>query len=410
MAIEERELAIDQLRPGMYVSRLDRDWEGTPYLLQGFLIEQEGDIARLGQYCSRVTVDVHKSENFVRGALLKLAPRPRYAVPGLKAAVSSQPWPILVPLDVELPRAQAAVRQAHESATGILRALRAGDRLDNEAVELAVAPVVGSILRNPDAFFWLEALRAHDGYSYTHAVNSCALMAAFGRHLGLPDEALRDLAAGGLLMDIGKAALPEELLNREGALRDDELEQVRGHVMHSLRLYDAGEFANPVVREIILNHHEREDGSGYPNGLSGDQIPLFGRIAGIVDSYDAMTSPRAHQAAVSRYEALQAMYRERGRSYQPDLLEQFVQCLGAYPVGTLVELNTGELAIVMAQNPVRRLFPRVMLLSDAGKQRRAAFEPLDLRDTWTGPDPACISIRRGVPPGSFGLDPTELFL
>ena len=162
------------------------------------------------------------------------------------------------------------------------------------------------------------------------------------------------------------------------------------------------------MRDIIETHHEREDGSGYPSALAGDAIPLFGRIAGIVDSFDAMTSARPYRASVSKYEALQQMYRARGRLFQADLVEQFVQCLGVYPVGTLVELSTGEVAVVMAQNPIRRLFPRVMLLTDVSKNLRKGFEPLDLRDTLAGGKASMqVNIRKSLPVGAYGLDTRE---
>ncbi|WP_379653643.1 HD-GYP domain-containing protein [Pseudoxanthomonas sp. UC19_8] len=426
MWIEERELQVGELRPGMYVSRLDRDWLGTPYMLEGFLIENPADIAELAKYCAKVTVDVIKSESFVRAALRKPAAAPMvvgdpepepapakrrkpYVIPEL-ATLTANPRPILSRVQDEVPRASQALESVDRAAGGIIAELRNGGRLDVEAVEEAVTPVVDSIVRNPDAFFWLEALRQHDGYTYSHAVNCCGFMAAFGRHLGFPDEALHDLATAGLLLDIGKTALPESLLEHDGALSAEELELLRSHLGHSLRLYDASGASNSVVREMILTHHEREDGSGYPAGLTGSQIPLFGRIAAIVDSFDAMTSPRPYREPLSRYEAMQALYRQRGASYQPDLVEQFVQCLGVYPTGSLVELSTGEVAIVVEQNPVRRLFPQVMLLTDADKQRREAFEPLDLRDTWGAHDNRQISIRKGLKPGSYGLDPKELYL
>ncbi|HYM85693.1 MAG TPA: HD-GYP domain-containing protein, partial [Pseudoxanthomonas sp.] len=260
-------------------------------------------------------------------------------------------------------------------------------------------------------YFWLETLRRHDSYTYSHAMNCCALMAAFGRHLGLGERELRDMATGGLLLDIGKTAVPEALLERADALDDNEQEMVHGHLMHSVRLYDESGADNLYVREIIRTHHEREDGSGYPSRLEGDDIPLFGRIAGIVDSFDAMTSTRPYRASISKYDALQQMYRDRGRLYQADLLEQFVQCLGVYPVGTLVELSTGEVAVVMAQNHIRRLFPQVMVLTDAAKKLRKGFESLDLRDTLAaGKMSAQVSIRRCLHDGAYGLDPKELYL
>jgi HD-GYP domain-containing protein (c-di-GMP phosphodiesterase class II) len=411
MLIEEREVRVAELRLGMYVSRLDRDWVGTPYLLQGFLIENQDDIAQLAQYCRTVVVDVAKSDSFVRGALTQPAP-PRatgYEMPRL-STIAANPRPVLSRIEDEVPRASAALDNAHRAAHEIVLELRNGGRLDEQAVGEAVTPVVDSIVRNPDAFFWLETLRQHDSYTYSHAVNCCGFMATFGRHLGFPDEALRDLATAGLLLDIGKTAIPEPLLESNTALDEDQLGLVRSHLTHSVRLYDESGAANGQVRDMILTHHEREDGSGYPARLTGDEIPLFGRIAGIVDSYDAMTSARPYREPLSRYEALQVLYKQRGTLYQADLVEQFVQCLGAYPVGTLVELSTGEVAIVLAQNPVRRLFPRVMLLTDADKQLRATFEPLDLRDTWGAYDTRQVSIRRGLKPGTYGLDPKELYL
>ncbi|MGH8061595.1 MAG: HD-GYP domain-containing protein [Pseudoxanthomonas sp.] len=412
MLIEEREIRVASLRPGMYVSRLDRDWIGTPFLLQGFLVQTQEDIDLLGQYCRHVFVDIVKSENFIRPSLQRLA-RPGkggYDVPDLKAIADSRPHPVLHKVEDELPRAREAVQEARKATTEIMDGLRAGDKLSETDVEQVVTPLVESVLRNPDAYFWLESLRQHDSYTYSHAMNCCVLMAAFGRHLGLVDEALHDLATGGLLLDIGKIVVPEELLERAQALTDDEHGQLRDHVEHGLRLYDESGASNAYVRGIIQTHHEREGGSGYPSSLAGENIPLFGRLAGIVDSYDAMTSVRPYRAPVSKYEALQRMYRQRGQLFQSDLLEQFVQCLGVYPVGTLVELSTGEVAVVMAQNPVRRLFPRVMLLTDVGKKLRRGFESLDLRDTLAGKASAQISIRRCLQAGTYGLDPKELYL
>lgn len=412
MLIEEREIRVASLRPGMYVSRLDRDWIGTPFLLQGFLVQTQEDIDLLGQYCGHVFVDIVKSENFVRPSLQRLA-RPGqggYDVPDLKGIANSRPHPVLHEVEDELPRAREAVQEARKVTTEIMDGLRAGNKLSETDVDQVVTPLVESVLRNPDAYFWLESMRQHDSYTYSHAMNCCVLMAAFGRHLGLADEALHDLATGGLLLDVGKIVVPEELLERAQALTDDEQGQMRDHVGQGLRLYDESGAGNAYVREIIQTHHEREDGSGYPSALVAESIPLFGRIAGIVDSYDAMTSARPYRPSVSKYEALQRMYRQRGQLFQGDLLEQFVQCLGVYPVGTLVELSTGEVAVVMAQNPVRRLFPRVMLLTDVGKKLRKGFESLDLRDTLAGKASAQISIRRCLQAGTYGLDPRELYL
>ncbi|MET0809438.1 MAG: HD-GYP domain-containing protein [Pseudoxanthomonas sp.] len=415
MLIEEQQIGVASLRPGMYVSRLDRDWIGTPFLLQGFLVQTQDDIDLLAQYCRHVFVDSIKSETFVRSTLQRLE-RPvhvvaAYELPTIATLVDSRPRPVHRKVEEELPRVHEAVQTARLATVDLMSSVRAGGKLDEAVVDQAVTPLVESVLRNPDAYFWLETMRHHDSYTYSHAMNCCALMAAFGRHLGLGDQQLHDMATGGLLLDIGKTAVPEALLESREVLDAAEQEIVHGHLQHGVRLYDASGADNLFVRDIIETHHEREDGSGYPSGLAGDGIPLFGRIAGIVDSFDAMTSARPYRAASSKYEALQQLYRARGRLFQADLVEQFVQCLGVYPVGTLVELSTGEIAVVMAQNPIRRLFPRVMLLTDVSKKLRKGFAPLDLRDTLAGGKPSTqVSIRKSLPVGAYGLDPRELYL
>jgi len=413
MWIEERQVAVADLTPGMYVCRLDRDWVGTPFLLQGFLIESRQEIERLGQYCRYVTIDVQKSGDKARTSALQLE---SVAVPAppqmldVAMLAGARPRPVLAAMSEELPRAREAADRAHALARDILDNLRAGGSLQPDLVGQIVTPLVDSLVRNPDAYFWLEALRHHDHYTYSHAVNCCALMAAFGRHLGFDDAALYDMAAAGLLLDIGKTCLPEALLDSNEALDAASRRQLQEHVQHGLRLYDESGMVNPTARQILLAHHEREDGSGYPQGLKGDAIPLLGRIAAIVDSFDAMISLRPYRRAMSKHEAIQQIYRERVVRYHADLVEQFVQCLGPYPVGTLVELNTGEVAIVMEQNPVRRLFPVVMLLTDAEKQLRNGFETLDLRAAPAAAGAAPLSIRRSLERGSYGLDPRELYL
>ena len=164
---------------------------------------------------------------------------------------------------------------------------------------------------------------------------------------------------------------------------------------------------------MVRNHHEHWDGTGYPVGLAGHEIPLAGRMAAIVDSFEAMTSVRPHFPARARHEALQELYRNRGRLYHGELVEQFTGCLGVYPTGSMVELSTGEVAVVMTQNPTRRLRPLVMLLTDAAKSQLAAFRPLDLmaqHEGATAAAAAAVSIARPLPVGAFGLDPAELFL
>ena len=409
MGLEEREIGIDQVATGMYVCRLDRPWTGTPFLMQGFLVESDRDVALLRQYCRSVWIDVVRGLD-PRDARLELLAPPARA---RKAAtpMGSTRYSDSRDFDQELPDAREAHRASAAVAHRIIDDVRAGRKLSSHAVVDAVTPVVQSVLRNADTLFWVNALQRHDGYAYSHAINCSALAAAFGRHLGLPRDMLMDMAAGGLLLDIGKTRLPPGLLDVAGPLDATAAETMRGHVPAGLAALDDSSGLGPQVHEMVRTHHERHDGSGYPQRLAGPAIPLSGRIGGIVDTFDALTSDRPHARAIARHEALQVIYRERDRLFQRELVEQFIGCLGVYPTGSLVELSTGEVGVVMTQNPMRRLLSRVMLLTTADKTLRDTFEPLDLMvRAERHPELPRVDVVRPLERGAHGLDPADLFL
>jgi putative nucleotidyltransferase with HDIG domain len=286
--------------------------------------------------------------------------------------------------------------------------ITSGRELSVEHVEQAVRPLVASVLRSPDAFLYIESLRKRDSYSYSHSISCSALAAAFGRHLGLGEDTIVSLAAGGLLMDIGKTRLPESLLQYPGSLSAAEVEQVRSHVAQGLDILNAAGITDPDVVDIVRTHHERYDGSGYPAHLHGNAIPVAGRMLGIIDAYDAMASVRPYRPAISRHQALQHIYAARDTLFQSELVEQFQVCLGVYPTGSLVELNTGEIAVVMMQNQVRRLRPRVLVLTTPDKQPLQDFSVRDLMDQAQGRH--AVEIVRSLACGDYGIDAAEHFL
>ena len=406
--IVERQIAVEDLKLGMYVCRLDRPWEGTPFPLQGFLVTEPGQIAEVGKLCRVVTIDVVKGID-ADPEPTRRAPPPKRPMP--IGPVRPVAWQDSCTLDEEIPRAREAQENAERLAARILEDLRAGRKLNAQDVTDAVEPIVKSVLRSADAFFWINSLRQRDGYAYSHAINCSALAAAFGRHMGFPEETLVDLARGGLLLDVGKTQVPEELLSHPGPLDDAQMAEVRRHVEHGLSILEETGIHEERVRQMVHAHHERFDGSGYPRGLAEDRIPLFGRIAAVIDAFDAMTSDRAYSRALSRHEVLQQLYRWSGTLFQREIVEQLTQCLGVYPTGSLVELSSGEVAIVMAQNRSRHLRPRVMVLTDADKQLDTRFRQIDLlTQAEVDANGRLVSIRRTLEPGAYGLDPAELYL
>lgn len=405
--LEERKTAVHELMLGMYVCRLDRPWEGTPFGLQGFFVRSPEQIRVLEGLCRHVFVDVQRSIDLTPPSRPAPPPAPRPTIWPTRRVLYADS----VALAEEVPQARAAQENAEQLAGKILDDVRAGRKLAAQDVREAVQPIVKSVLRCADAFFWINSLRKKDAYAWSHAINCSALAAAFGRHMGFPEDALIDLASGGLLLDVGKAELPEDLLSHPGALTEEQLREVRRHVQHSLRILGETGIHSERVHDMVRTHHERFDGSGYPDRLSEAQIPIFGRMASVIDSFDAMTSDRAHSKALSRHEVLQQLYRWSDKMYQREIVEQLTQCLGVYPTGSLVELSSGEVAIVMAQNRARSLRPRVMVLTGADKRLDPNFRTVDLMLQAEGEDQKrSLYIVRTLEPGAHGLDPSELYL
>jgi HD-GYP domain-containing protein (c-di-GMP phosphodiesterase class II) len=254
-------------------------------------------------------------------------------------------------------------------------------------------------------------MRHADEYTWHHAMATGVWAVLLGRHLGLDEESLNDLGLGGTLLDLGKARLPKELITRPEALDDSEWMRMRTHVTLSLDAVRGDATLTDRVREMIATHHERHDGSGYPRRLKGTEIPVFGRIAGIADSYDAMISRRPWAAPRSSFAAMRELQKLADTRFQREMVEQFMQAIGSFPPGTLVELNTGEVAVVVAENRARRLKPKVMLLLDADKKPRDRhliidlYEP-DLEDSLSGG----TWIVHGLEAGAYDIDAEAYFL
>jgi HD-GYP domain-containing protein (c-di-GMP phosphodiesterase class II) len=255
----------------------------------------------------------------------------------------------------------------------------------------------------------LMKLQERNGATLSRAVEISVLMTIFGRFLQLPQERLEILGMLGLLQDVGKLKLPTELAAR-GPTSPEEVELYRSHVSHSVRILSDTPGVPPELPGLASLHHERFDGSGYPRGLRGDAIAFAGLIAGIVDAFDTYTAPKPFGENLSPAKALSMIYKGRGKEFHPALVEQFIQCIGVFPVGSVVELNSGEVAIVIAQNMVRRMQPRIMVVKDAQGNRLMPYKMLDLmKEPKLRPDEP-YRIHRSLEYDSVKIDPRELFL
>jgi HD-GYP domain-containing protein (c-di-GMP phosphodiesterase class II) len=441
MPATRRKVATADLEHGMYVSQLDRPWLETPFLFQGFAIQDDKDLRQLRQFCQHVYVDVARSSVSEAKVLAVREQKEKYAS-SLEAPVNrrvhAKPpsfwWRVFdviagfdksgrlaarfltrhyrnaVPTHVEARRATVAWDNAATVMNEVLGQLRKGDGLDSAKLKQAISPMIDSVMRNQDAMAWLVQLRKRDEYAYHHSLASSVWAVILGRHLGFDRAGLDTLAMGGLLLDLGKAQIPAEILQKEGPLEEIERRIVEKHVAVGMKLVQTTPGVNGDVLAMIEHHHERHDGSGYPKGLAGADIPVFGRIAGLIDSFDAMTTKRPYASAKSAYDAIRELNGLAGTAFQRELVEQFVQALGMFPSGSLVELNTGEVAIVIEQNRIRRLRPKIMLVLDANKKPRPSHETLDLRKVRDGAnEPGARWIVSGLEPGAYGLDPKDYF-
>ena len=385
-------VAVGDLRVGMYVDRLDRPWTDTRFMYQGFFIRGPETIEELARTCEFVYVDAERRDGEVTR-------------PAAKAA--GERYTPTQTVEREIVRAKAIHQEATAAAKTIFTQMLQSGRLDVELARQAVTPMLESMMRNPNALIWLTRMKQHESYIFSHALNTSIWGLAFARHLGLDQDEIYEVGLGCLLFDVGKTQLPLTLLLKPGPLDLAELEAVRGHVGHSLTILRGMDGITPRIMELVKHHHERFDGSGYDAALKGAGIPVFAKIAGLVDTYDALVSFRPYAGERSPHDAVRYIYGLRGTLFQPELVERFMQMVGAFPTGSVVELNTGAVAVVLSQNP-QKLRPRIALVLDEAKKPFTYPEVVDMMYDNPWSDTGHYWIDRCLQNGAYGVNPQQL--
>ena len=312
------------------------------------------------------------------------------------------------PVEEELAPAGKAYALTEKVLDSLVQDIRSEKNLDIEEVEVVIQEVVDSMVRNPNALMLIMRLRQQDNVSYGYGLQTAVYLVALGRHLGLPKDFLERLGITGLLLDIGYIKLPSGLLQKNDRLTLEEFEIIKGHVRLGLEILKEMPNLHTDILEGVAQHHERENGSGYPAGISKGDISLFGRMAAIVHSFTALTNTRFHTKAVSAYEALKSISTMSGEYYLDSMVEQFIQTIGIFPVGSLVELSSGEVAVIISQSKVRRLKPRVLIIS--GPDKSPVPHPATLDLLFQPETSVAVHILRGLPTGAFNLDVRQYYL
>ena len=397
----KKKIDIRYLQMGMYVAELDRPWLESPFMFQGFVVDDEDVFKNLNELCRYVIIDTEKGNDV--DTSIEHVPSETAVVIDLK---TRKRIPTSVTFQEELKQARIVHDRARGQIDSMFSDIRMGKNIDVSGAKEVVADMVDSIVRNPDAQLWLSNLRKRDEYTAIHSLNVCIFALTFARYLGFHVDEMNEIGIGALLHDIGKMRVPLEILNKEDKLTEQEREIVKQHAQHGFDILQNSPGLPPSTIEVVYTHHERKRGTGYPRGLVEPQIHLFSRIVAIVDVYDAITSDRVYHHGMNTLDALKNMFKWRENDLDSELVEKFIQCIGIYPIGSLVELTTGEVGIVLSVSQGRNLVPIVMLVCDKEKQVVTPPKIIDLskftHEKTT--EDKVIEIKRVLEANSYGID------
>jgi putative nucleotidyltransferase with HDIG domain len=373
-----KKIKVEQLKPGVFVHDFNCGWLHHPFLRNRVQLKTDADIERILKHQIReVYIDTDQGKD------VDDAPTEPEVEDEIQKQISQLDEPNLrkrdrVALQEEMVRAKILLTEAKEKIQSLMDGVKLGKQIDMQQVENLVDKVTESVLKNSDALVSLARIKNKDEYTYLHSLAVSALCISFGEHLQLGDKKVKAIGVGGLLHDIGKVRVPSEVLNKPGPLTEKEFEIIKQHV----------KYGDCILREttkieedsicVTAHHHERLDGTGYPEGLKGNEISLFGQMGAIVDIYDALTSERCYKNAMPPTNALRKLFEWSNGYVNRELVERFITCLGIYPIGTVVRLRSGLIGVVIDHGEKGLLYPMVRALYDTRKQKPVSPFEIDL--------------------------------
>jgi HD-GYP domain-containing protein (c-di-GMP phosphodiesterase class II) len=377
-----KKIRVEDLEPGMFIADFNTPWLKHPFFPTRMMVRNARDIERmLRARMIEVHIDTTRGRDSPRAVALDEAYaelQEQMQIEVLRAPTEEEPP--RVPFEAELRKARDIYAEAKETVQQQFEDVRRGRRVDGEPAHNTVTDMIASIFRNRDALASLTWIKSFDEYTFLHSLNVTVWTLNLAVNLGILDNELLRLGIGTVLHDLGKVRLPEGLVRKQGPLDDAEVEILKTHAAHGAKLVLEARSMPSDCATVPLSHHERYDGSGYPRQLSGARVGKFGLIASIADVYDAMTSDRSYQKAMSPTQALRKIYGWAGTHFHPLYVRKFIQCLGIYPIGTIVRLDTGEIGVVIRQNRGEPLRPWVRLEGRSLRPPVAVPVDVDLRD------------------------------
>ncbi|ARN76309.1 HD-GYP domain protein [Oceanicoccus sagamiensis] len=372
---------------GMKVVELDRPWVDSPFTVHGFRITTDHEIQKLQASCDYVYV----------AAKVKRADENTGRPAKRKDYTNTQSF------QQALPQAKSAHRQAKSVVKGFFKNLSLGQGFETSVAKKAVKQCVDSVIANQEAMLWLGLLKDVDEYTARHSLNVGLLSIILGRAEGLSPAELETVGLCGMMHDMGKSKIPLEILNKEGAFSDEEFDIMKTHTTLGYEILSEKSDIVDEVANVAHSHHERLNGRGYPRALPAEKISYFSRIVAIADAYDAITSQRVYSPAKTSLEGLRILIGAKGSHFDPELVDRFVECIGIYPAGSVAELSTGEIALVLPSPLEQRNTPNVLIVRDKDKQpcpERTINLDEDIQDS----NGQRIKIKHLISDDAFGID------
>ena len=381
-------IPVNQLRPGMYVIAIASQTGAMEIAQTGLVTTRQQVDVLIRRGVLTVKVDLARSK--LPGIAQVISPSPAHSAGSVRPAGSGEGRELKI---------RRLYQEARELQGKFIRHLKAGEPIDITPLAAVAEEMVDTMFTHGDAMLCLARIRAKDAYLMEHSMNVAILLANFGRYLGLERNVLKELTLGGLLHDVGKIMTPDEVLNKPGKLTDEEFGVMRQHVVHSYDILSNTAGITPTMLEVAANHHERLDGTGYPQRLKGEQLSLYTRMSGIVDVYDAVTADRVYKQGMQPTQAFRILLKGIDQHFDAELVTKFIKCMGVYPVGTLVQLSNQRLAVVMQRNEQQPLKPVVKVIYHATQRHYLEVQWLDLARNG-GQE----SIESTVDPKEFGIN------
>jgi len=395
-----KKIPKQDLKLGMYIHDLNCGWMEHNFFRNSFMLRKDDDLRRIHQSGIKdVYIDTVKGIDADGPTEAEVEHQVHEAM--TEIALSASKLGHTTSHQEELAVAKAIHGEANKVIQDVLGDVRLGKQIQVERMEPVVGQITDSILRNQGTLVSLCRIKEGDTYTFQHSVSVCTLLVTFCRYMGMDHDQIRLAGMGGMLHDIGKMRVPDHILNKPGKLTDDEFGIMKSHVTLGLDVLKQTPGVAPMVFEVTGQHHEKFKGAGYPLGLQGDEIGLVGKMAAIVDVYDAITSNRVYHRGMEPGVALSKLFEWGENHFDPALVQHFIQALGIYPVGTLVRLESERLAVVVEQGEGGLLYPVVRVIFDIRRNQLVTPFDMDLSRPESGGD----SVVGNEAPQNWRIDP-----